>query len=505
MFDAIANAVSWLTSSSWGVWGWPTIVLILGAGIFMTVKLKGMQIRKLGESINSTIVPTVKAIGKKHAEDKTANSVSQFEAFSAAISGTVGTGNIVGVSAAILTGGPGAVFWMWVSALFGMITNYSENVLGLYFRKKDKAGNLSGGAFYYIQNGLGWKWLAYIAAIFCVCAAIGMSAVQTNKISGVITSAVGSSDLWIKLLIGAIVAVVAALIIIGGVKRIGKFASMTVPFMTLLFIALALITIAVHITDVPRVFGLIFKHAFNFEAVGGGILGYGFATVIQKGMARGVFSNEAGLGSSVIAHSASETREPVMQGLWGIFEVFLDTFVICTMTALMLLTSIDYESIYTAAMETGAKLGSLDSSTAVLAFSQQFGSFGNIAFCIILPLFAFTTIIAWSYYGEKATEFLFQKSEKGKKAAVFTFKLLYVVLIVAAAVISSTFVWDFSDMCNALMAFPNLVAVIGLSGLVVKITKNYYDRKKGLNVEPMLSAYPEQNVEFKKDLERKSA
>lgn len=480
------------------VWGWPTIILILGTGLLLTIRTRFLQVRKFGESLNTTIVPTIKSLGKKKQEDGRVRSISQFEAFSTAISGTVGTGNIIGVVAAILTGGPGAVLWMWISAFFGMVTNYAENVLGLYFRKKDSKGNLAGGAFYYIAYGLKWKWLAYLASIFCIFASIGMSGVQTNKISGALTETFSritgsneSADL-VKLIVGIVVAVIAAAIIIGGIKRIGKVASMLVPFMSLLFIVLAIIAIVTHYYRIPEAFGLIFSKAFNFNAVGGGILGFTFGTVIKKGMARGVFSNEAGLGSSVIAHSASETREPVKQGLWGVFEIFFDTFVICTLTALMFLTTFDISTL-SPEME--------DSVMSMSLFSTNFGAFGTATFSVILPLFAFTTIIAWSYYGEKAVEFFFGfMKEENRKYPVIIFKVIYVLLIAASATIHSGLVWDISDTCNGLMALPNLICLVALSGLVAKITKNYFDRKKGVKVEPMLSAYPDMNEEFKQDI-----
>ena len=483
------------------VWGWPMIILILGTGVLITILLKGMQVRKFGESINSTIVPAIKEIGKKKEKgDKKENSISQFEAFSAAISGTVGTGTIIGVTSAILTGGPGAVVWMWISAFFGMITNYAENLLGLYYRKRDKDGNFSGGAFYYIAYGLKQKWLGYIAAFFCMVAAIGMSGVQTNKISGTITSVINNDSNTAKIIIGIVVAVITSIVIIGGIKRIGKIASMLVPFMSLVFIIISLIIIGINCTAIPETFKVIFTSMFSTKALAGGVGGYAFAQIIKKGMARGVFSNEAGLGSSVIAHSASETREPVKQGLWGIFEVFFDTFVICTLTALVVLTTnISSGAFYTEAFGANAN----DSAVSLAAFSQDLGTTGSIIFSIFLPLFAFTTILAWSYYGEKATEFCFQwLPEKGKKIAVIVFKLIYVALIVAAAVISSNLIWDIDDTFNGLMALPNLIAVILLSGKVVKITKNYYDRKQGKDVEPMLSAYPELNEEFKQDINR---
>ncbi len=498
MLEKIISVIEKVNNTLNGiVWGWPVIILILGTGILLTIRTRGLQITRFGASLNSTIVPTLKALGKKKKQDSRLQSVSQFEAFATAISGTVGTGNIVGVVSAILTGGPGAVFWMWISAFFGMVTNYSENVLGLYYRKKDREGNLSGGAFYYISYGLKRKWLGYLAAIFCVFAAIGMSGVQTNKISGTLTEAVSrvsalENPSVIKFAVGAVVAVITAVVIIGGIKRIGKVASMLVPFMSLLFIVMAVIAIVIHIRNVPTAFSMIFSHAFNFKAAGGGILGYSFSQVIKKGMARGVFSNEAGLGSSVIAHSASETREPVMQGLWGVFEVFFDSFIICTLTAFMFLTSFDIKTLTPGE----------DSVMSMNMFSSNFGKFGTGIFSVILPLFAFTTVIAWSYYGEKAVEFCFGRfSDKVRKSAVMIFKMVYVVLIAISSTIHSDLIWAIDDTFNGLMAVPNLICLIALSSLVVKITKNYFDRKKGAEIEPMLSAYPEINEEFKEDIE----
>ena len=479
------------------VWGWPAIILILGAGIVLSIRTKFLQLRKFGDSWKTTIIPTIKSLGKKKEADKGAISISQFEAFSAAISGTVGTGNIVGVVTAIITGGPGAVFWMWVCAFFGMVTNYSENILGLYYRTKDKQGNFSGGSFYYIANGAKLKWLGYLAALFCMLAAIGMSGVQTNTIAGALSSSIGSltpsvNENTLKLILGIVVAFFTGLIIIGGIKRIGKVTSMLVPLMSLLFMILSIIMILIHVDHLPQALGMIFKYAFQFKAAAGGIFGYTFMVIVRKGMARGVFSNEAGLGSSVIAHSASETREPVKQGLWGVFEVFFDTFIICTLTSLMFLTTMDVKAF------TGEENGTL---MALEMFSHNYGTFGTIAFSIILPLFAFTTIVAWSYYGEKATEFFFQwLGEKGRKIAVMIFKVLFILLIIFAAVTNTSLAWAISDTANGLMAIPNLIGLIILSGTVVKLTKNYYDRKNGKKIEPMLSAYPDMNEEFKKDI-----
>lgn len=499
MWDKIIDFIAKVNSAVNGVvWGMPMIILILGTGILITVRTRVMQVRKFGESVGATIVPAVREIGKK--KKGKSGAVSQFEAFSAAISGTVGTGNIIGVTSAILTGGPGAVVWMWISAFFGMITNYAENVLGLYYRKKNKDGSFSGGAFYYITYGIKQKWLGYLAAIFCMLAAVGMSGVQTNKISGTISSAAGNSETWFKLLIGGIVALFAAVVIIGGIKRIGRIASMLVPVMSLLFIAASLVIIVMNVHAIPEVFRLIFSSVFGFKAMAGGFGGYVFSQVIKKGMARGVFSNEAGLGSSVIAHSASETREPVKQGLWGIFEVFFDTFIICTLTAFVILTTY----VNNGQLQ-GFTSATNDSATALGAFSGNLGVTGTVLFSIILPLFAFTTILAWSYYGEKATDFCFQwLGDKGRNIAVIIFKIMYVCLIVASAVIESNLVWDLDDTFNGLMALPNLVALVLLSGQIVKITKNYYDRKKGADIEPMLSAYPELNEEFKADIAKEN-
>ena len=495
------DAIAWLNDL---VWGWPMIVLILGAGILLTVRLKFLQVRKFGTSIKTTIGPTLKSIGKAKKSDHL-NSISQFEAFATAISGTVGTGNIIGVTSAILTGGPGAVFWMWFSAFFGMVTNYSENVLGLYFRKKEQNGDLSGGPMYYIRYGLPkcFKWLSYLAAVFCLVAAIGMGGVQTNKISSTIVSAIPEANATfalfgqeinvLALAIGVVVALVLALIILGGIKRIGKVASFLVPFMSLIFIAMAIVIIFAHIARIGEAFSLFFTNVFSYRSAVGGFGGYAFSRIIQKGLARGVFSNEAGLGSSVIAHSSSETREPVKQGLWGIFEVFFDTFVICTLTALVILTTYTETDLYTGTPS--------DAAMAMGAFSGTFGGFGTVVFSIIMPLFAFTTTLAWSYYGEKSVQFLFKSlGDKASGIAVVVFKVLYVALIVVSSILDGALIWTISDTANALMALPNLIALIMLSGLVVKITKNYFARQKGEKERPMLSAYPDLNEQFESEL-----
>ena len=526
VWDTIVNGVEkvngWVNEV---VWGWPMIILILGVGIFLTIMTKFLQVRKFGTSIGETIVPTMKSIGKKRIK-KTENSVSPFEAFATAISGTVGTGNIIGVTSAIMTGGPGAVVWMWISAFFGMVTNYAENVLGMYFRKKEK-GDFSGGPAYYLSEGIGrnqkgkfgsflrgfGKTLGVMAAVFCMFAAIGMSGVQTNKIASTyqdIFVPLGGNSTVIAIIVGVVVAVFLALIILFGIKGIGKTTSILVPFMSLIFIVMAFVIIFANITMVGPAFAMIFKNMFSFKAAIGGFSGYVFAQIIRRGLARGIFSNEAGLGSSVIAHSASEAREPVKQGLWGVFEVFFDTFVVCTMTALVVLVTFgDQVGMENVLYKLNAD-GSLyytDTAVSMMAFQDTFKVFGTVVYAIIIPLFAFTTILAWSYYGEKSIDFLFRKTgDKGRKIAKISFKVLYVLLVIVAALLGGErgeLVWAISDTFNGLMALPNLIGLIFLGGLVTKITKNYFDRKKGKDVLPMLSAYPEQNAEFVSELSYK--
>ncbi|MBQ7769695.1 MAG: alanine:cation symporter family protein [Clostridia bacterium] len=505
------------------VWGLPMVILILGTGLLLTILTKFLQIRKFGTSVDKTLGDTIRSMKKKGKHlSKKENSVSPFEAFSTAISGTVGTGNIVGVSSAIMTGGPGAVLWMWVSAFFGMVTNYAENVLGMFFRKKEKDGEFSGGPAYYLSEGVGrnvkggfgsflrgfGKVLAVMAAVFCTFAAIGMSGVQTTKMSESVQAVVGSSsdkvNLRIALIVGIVVAIVLALVILGGIKSIGRTTAILIPFMSLLFILMAIVIIFMNINMIGTAFALIFKNAFKFECAIAGFSGYVFAQVIQKGLARGVFSNEAGLGSSVIAHSASEAREPVKQGLWGIFEVFFDTFVICTLTALVILVSFGSQEGMATVLYSGAFA---DTTVSMMAFGEAFGKFGEVIYSIIIPLFAFTTILAWAYYGEKSVDFLFRKTgEKGRKISRFVFKVLYVVLVVVAAWLSTQggkgeLMWAISDTANGLMALPNLIGLIFMCTLVAKITKNYFDRKNGKEVKPMLSAYEEQNETFIKELE----
>lgn len=460
------------------------MLLIFSTGIILTIRNRFMQVTRFPYSVKKTIGKTIKESISKDIKIKN-NKISPFSAFATAVAGTVGTGNIVGVATAIVSGGPGTIFWMWLSAFFGMIIKYSENVLGIYFRDKDKNGEYRGGAMYYIQRGLknGLKWLSLVFALFTVVATIGFVLAQSNSIS---TTLVGAfdfniSDWVIKIVIGVILSILIGLVIIGGIKRISNVATLLVPFMAILYIILAIVIICMNIERLPYAFRLIFENAFSFKSVGGGVLGYTIIRACRYGVARGIFSNEAGLGSSVMAHSAADVKEPVDQGLWGIFEVFLDTFIICTLTALIILTS----GIDITGSINGSELG-------LKAFSDNLGTFGTIVFRIVLPLFAFTTLISWSYYSEKAAEYVF-----GPKVKIIC-KIIYILLTILGATLSIDLVWEIADTSNILMAIPNLTALILLSGLITKITRNYFKRKKGIEEEPLLSYDEKQNKELSK-------
>lgn len=474
--QAVYDALNWVDGNI--LWGIPMIALIIAVGIFLTIRSKFFQVRKLGLSIKHTVGGSIKAM-KNNQKTDDPNAISPFEAFSTAVSGTVGTGNIVGVTTAIVSGGPGAVFWMWISSFFGMFTKFSEITLGLYYRKKNSKGEFIGGPMLYIENGAKCKWLAVMFAVFTLLASIGIGSVQADTIQKTWNEAF-SVPIWVSAIV---IVVLAALVLLGGLKRIGRVASLIVPFMIIFFLVMAIILVLVHITAVPAAFASIFTSAFSTESMLGGFLGYGIATAMRYGFARGVFSNEAGLGSAPIAHSTSATKEPVEQGFWGIFEVFIVSFGVCTLTALLVLTS----GVDGNAIGDGAKV-------AMHAFSDTFGLFGRISYSIILPLFAFSTLLTWGLYGAKATEYLFEKKQKG---AVTVFNIIYLVIIFGIAMLTlfcgenlgSDFVWLLADMTNALMALPNLIALALLSGMVIKITKNYFDRKKGLPVAPMITAY----------------
>ena len=487
--EAIIEKITEINGAVNGVvWGIPGLVLLIGTGILLTVLTKVFQVSRIGLWWKNTIGSLFKKDVIGHSKEK--GSISPFQALCTALAATVGTGNIAGVAAAICIGGAGAVFWMWVAAFFGMMTNYSENVLGMYFRRKNANGEWSGGAMYYLKDGLGskkgCKWigtvLAVLFSIFTMLASFGIgSMAQVNKIVANFAAAFavkalssvtvfGDVSLY-NIIIGVVIMALTALITLGGLKRIASVAEKIVPFMVVLFVAGSLVIIGINYQSIIPAFKAIFVNAFKPQAFVGGGIG-GVIIAMTNGFKRGVFSNEAGLGSSVMVHSNSNIKEPVKQGMWGIFEVFADTMIVCTMTALVVLTS---GGLAGGAfnVETGKIAEGLTDATLVAsAFNEVFpwGNIGQRFIAIAMFLFAFTTVLGWSHYGSKAWEYLF-----GSKTT-FIFRIIHVITVIFGAVLSSSLAWDISDTFNGLMMIPNLIGVIVLAPLVVKITKNYIDR-----------------------------
>ncbi|MBQ7045150.1 MAG: alanine:cation symporter family protein [Clostridia bacterium] len=482
------------------VWGIPGLVLLIGTGILMTLVTKVFQISHIGHWFKKTIGSLFKKEVISHSKEK--GSISPFQALCTALAATVGTGNIAGVAAAICIGGAGAVFWMWVAAFFGMMTNYSENVLGIYFRRKNANGEWSGGAMYYLRDGLGskkncktiGKILAVLFCIFTMLASFGIGSMgQVNKIVANVAAAfnveslssievMGGVSLY-NIIIGVVIMALTALITLGGLKRIAAVAEKIVPFMVVLFVAGSLVIIGINYNAIIPAFKAIFANAFNPEAFVGGGIG-GVIIAMTNGFKRGVFSNEAGLGSSVMVHSNSNVKEPVKQGMWGIFEVFADTMVVCTMTALVVLTSGGLEGGAFNVVTGEIAEGLTDATLVGGAFNYVFG-WGNIGqrfIAIAMFLFAFTTVLGWSHYGSKAWEYLF-----GAKTT-YIFRIIHVCTIIFGAVLTSSLAWDISDTFNGLMMIPNLIGVVVLCPLVIKITKSYVNRKiKGKDEKPVLS------------------
>ena len=472
------------------VWGIPMLILLVGTGILMTLLTKFFQLSHIGHWWKNTIggIFSDKHITKHTGKDD--QSISQFQSLCTALAATIGTGNIVGVASALISGGPGAIFWMWIVAFFGMMTNYSENVLGIYYRRKNSRDEWCGGAMYYLKDGLGsYKGFKQIGAIlavlfsaFCLLASFGIGNMsQVNSIAANMEAAF-SVPTYVT---GIALMILAALVIVGGLKRIASVTEKLVPFMAIIYIVGALFVFFANVSQVGAVFSAIFKGAFGLRAVGGGIVGSGVKMALTWGMKRGVFSNEAGLGSSVMVHSNSNVKEPVRQGMWGIFEVFADTIVVCTLTAFTVLSSglVD--------LETGAVLSEASGSALVgEAFATMFGSFGPMFIALAILLFAFSTVLGWSHYGSKAWEYLF-----GTKSTI-VYKVVFIVIIFIGATMNLSLAWDLSDTFNGLMAMPNLIGVLCLSPLVMKITKNYVDRNiRKQDVEPMLSVFPDINEE----------
>ena len=454
-------------------WGPQMLVLLVGTGIYLSIRVGFIQFGKFGYVMKNTIG---KVFSKQEAGD---GEVTPFQAVTTALAATVGTGNIAGVTGAIALGGPGAVFWMWISALFGMVTKYAEVVLSIRYRERNEKGDWVGGPMYYIKNGLGmgWQWLGVLFSLLGALAAFGTgNMTQINTIVGSINSVIdafggntGANAFTVmgqivpisSIIVGVIVAVTVSLVLFGGIKRIGAVAEKLVPFMALLFVVCGLSVVFSNLGSIGKIFGMIFKGAFNAEAALGGAFGITIMTTIQKGVGRGVFSNEAGLGSAPMAHAASSETDPVKQGLYGIFEVFMDTIVICTLTALTVLCAVENGVPIVWGQSAGAELVSA-------AFGTVFGDkVGSVIIAVSVSLFALTTILSWSLYGARCCEFIF-----GTKS-VPAYQILYVFIIIIGATLKLELVWNIADTVNGFMAVPNLIALLGLGGVVVKLTKDH--------------------------------
>ena len=446
------------------IWGVPAMVCIIGVGLYLSFRTGFLQIRKFPYALRCTIGRMFK---KKEASD---GAITPFQAVCTALAATVGTGNIAGVAGAIAIGGPGAVFWMWVSALLGMCTKFFEVTLAVHYRERNARGELVGGPMYYIKNGLGknWQWLALLYSLFGVLTVFGTgNATQVNTITAAINAPLLNYHLLssaqvsaCNLIIGIVICLVVGLILIGGIKRIGRVSEQLVPLMALLYVILALGIIALRVQAVPAVFAAIFEGAFQPAAVTGGIVGSFFVSM-KKGVSRGIFSNEAGLGTGSIAHACADTRKPVKQGMFGIFEVFMDTIVICTMTALVILlsgVSVPY------GQAAGAEL-------TISGFVSVYGGWVSIFTAVAMCCFAFSTIIGWGLYGARCAEFLF-----GSKI-ILPFNIAYALISIVGATVNLGLVWDVSDTFNGFMIVPNLVAVFLLAPTVLKLLKEHFEKE----------------------------
>ena len=439
------------------VWGPIMLTLLIGTGLLLSIRMGFPQFTKFGYVMKNTIGSLFNS--KQHKKDD--SGVSPFQAVATAMAGTIGTGSITGIATALVSGGPGAIFWMWISALLGMVTKYSEIILSLHFREKNDEGLWVGGPRYYIQNGLGLKWLAVLFAIFAALTCFGTgNATQANSISVALDATLGIDPFWTAVVLTLIVGAV----ILGGIRRIASVNEKLVPFMAVFYVIVAVIALILNIDKVPAAFALIFQEAFNFQAAAGGAAGYGIMVAMRYGFARGVFSNEAGLGSAPIAHAASSNKNPVDQGIWGMFEVFFTTIIICTLTALVIIT--------TGVMDTTDYIGS---ALSIAAYNAVIPGIGGVGVTLATVLFATSTTLGWAYYGEKAVEYLFHKS----KLAVTIYRIVYVAFVFVGAAGGSgslDLIWGISDTMNGLMAIPNLVGIIGLSGIVVKLTRDHFSK-----------------------------
>jgi len=442
--EALTSILSELSSF---IWGPVMLALLLGVGIYLSLGLKLMPWRKIGYAFKLLFSGRA---NKDHGD------ISPFQALMTALSATIGTGNIAGVATAIFLGGPGAVFWMWVTALFGMATKYGEAVLAVKYREVDSRGKRQGGPMYYIKNGLGekWKWLGFLFALFGTIAAFGIgNMVQSNSVADALQSNFNIDPM----ITGIVLAILVGLVIIGGVTRIGEVAGKLVPIMAIAYIAGSLLVIFANFGQIGNAFNLIFSSAFSGTAATGGFAGAAVWAAIRFGVARGVFSNEAGLGSAPIAHAAAQTDDPVRQGMIAMLGTFIDTILVCTMTALVILLTGAWTS-----GETGASL-------STLAYGQGISG-GNYIVTIGLVVFAFTTLIGWSYYGERCAEFIFGT------AIIIPYRIVWVVAVMTGALIKLNFVWLLADVMNGFMAIPNLIALALLSPVIFKVTKDYLNK-----------------------------
>lgn len=443
------------------VMGWPGMILLVGTGVYYTIRCGWVQFKWFGYIMKNTIG---KIFEKKEAGE---GAVTPFQAVCTALAATVGTGNIAGVTGAIALGGPGAVFWMWISALFGMCTKFAEVTLAIHFRERNDKGDWVGGPMYYISKGLGknWKWLGSLFALFGMLAAFGIG--NMTQINSIVTSISGTINSFTpinvntaNLIIGIIVAIFCAIVLIGGLKRIGQVTEKLVPFMAVIYILSALIIFFAHIGNIGNVLRSIFVGAFTPSAVVGGAAGITISAAVKRGVGRGVFSNEAGLGSAPIAHAAADTDSAVRQGCFGVFEVFADTIVICTLTAFAVLMSGTPINFGQAA---GADL-------TIAAFGTTFGRVGGIIISVGLTLFATSTILSWCLYGTRCAEFLFKTTK-----IIKPYQVIFCLVIILGAVTELSLVWDIADTLNGLMAIPNLVGLLVLSPIVIKLTREYFN------------------------------
>ena len=467
----IEEIVGKLNGIAWGPW---MLLLLVGTGVYLSCRVGFIQFRKFGYVMKNTLG---KIFQKTEAGE---GEITPFQAVSTALAATVGTGNIAGVTGAICVGGPGAVFWMWISALFGMVTKYAEVVLAVRYRERNANGDWVGGPMYYIRNGLGkrFNWLACLFCILGALAAFGIgNMTQVNTIATSINTAIDSfggttaaytMELFgqtvpvSSLMVGAVVAMIVGMVLFGGIKRIGAVAELMVPVMAAIYILASILVIGFNFEHIGNVFAMIFKGAFNAEAALGGAFGITIMTTIQKGVGRGVFSNEAGLGSAPMAHASSSERDPVKQGLYGIFEVFMDTVVICTLTALTLLCGAADKIVW--GQDAGAELISA-------SFSSVFGAqVGSMLVAVGISLFALSTILSWSLYGTRCCEFLLGST------AARVYQVIFVCVILVGATLKLGLVWNIADTLNGFMAVPNLVALLGLSPVVIKLTKEHFTK-----------------------------